>query len=85
MNRQIIVAVVIISGTGIVNAMLNQKAVTPIIIGSYVLLLLLAIADAVGGPFSQVWGAIALLAATVVVFTEFPLQQVISLVQGKKA
>lgn len=85
MNQKIIVAAVVIGVSGITNAWLNSKPITGIVIGSYVLLLVLAIVDMFGGPFSDLSGAIAMLAVVYVLLTEFPWKQLINLVQGKKA
>lgn len=82
MNRKIVVAVVVISGSGVVNAMLNKKALTPVIIGSYVFLFVLSILDMYGGPMSTLSGALAMLAVTYVLITEVPWQTIISLLQG---
>src|SRR5258708_15360983 len=62
MNRKIIVAVVVITGSGVVNAILNKKALTPVIIGSYVFLFVLSVLDMYGGPMSSLAGAPAKLA-----------------------
>lgn len=84
MNRKIVVAVVIIAGSGVVNALLKKKPLTPVIIGAYVFLFVLSILDIYGGPASQIAGALAMLAATYVIITEVPWDQIIKLVQGKK-
>lgn len=83
MNRQIIVAAIIIGASGVANAWINSKPITTVIIGSYVFLLILALMDMYGGTLSTLSGALAMVAATYVLLTEFPWQKVISLVQGK--
>lgn len=85
MNRKIVVAVIVITGSGVVNAILNKKALTPVIIGSYVFLFVLSIADMYGGPMSTLAGALAMLAVTYVLITEVPWTTIINLVQGKNA
>jgi TM2 domain-containing membrane protein YozV len=93
MNQKIIIAAAVITGTGILNAFLAAKPVTGIIIGGYILLLVLAIMDSFGGPFSALSGAIAMVAVVYVLFgydpqtkqTVFPWQKLIDLAQGKKA
>lgn len=85
MNTKIIVAVLVISASGITNAWLNKKPISPIVIGSYILLLILSIMDMFGGQISQLASAIAMLAVVYVLLTEFPWQQLIALAQGKKA
>lgn len=85
MNKHIIVAVAVIAGAGVVNAFMNQKALTPVIIGAYIFLFVLSIMDMYGGPLSQLAGALAMLAVTYVLLTEVPWSQIITLVQGKAA
>lgn len=85
MNSHIVAAVLIIGGVGVIKAYSAKpaKPITPVIIGSYVLLLLLALLDFFGGGLSQVASALAMLAVVTVILTEFPWQTAISLVQGK--
>lgn len=78
-------AVVVIAGSGVVNAWLNKKPITMVVIGSYILLLVLSVMDMFGGKISQLASAIAMLAVVYVLLTEFPWKQLISVVQGKKA
>lgn len=85
MNQKIVVAVVVITGTGIINAWTNKKPITAIIVGSYILLLVLSLMDMFGGRISQLASAIAMLAVVYVLLNEFPWQQLINLAQGKKA
>lgn len=85
MNKKVIIAVFIIGGSGVVNAATKGTAITPVILGSYIFLLVLSLADALGGPVAQLAGALAMLAAVVVVLTEFPWQTIISTLQGKNA
>ena len=84
MNKQIVIAVVIIGGSGVVNGLIAKKPLTAVIMGSYILLLVLSIMDMYGGPLSTLSGAIAMLAATFVVITELPWKTIIGAVQGKK-
>jgi hypothetical protein len=85
MNSKIIIAAVVIGGSGIANHWLNNQPITGVVIGSYILLLVLAILDTFGGPFSKLSGALAMLAMVYVLLTEFPWSAVIALAQGKKA
>jgi hypothetical protein len=85
MNDKIIVAVVVIVGAGITNAWLNKKPITTVVIGSYILLLVLSLMDMFGGKISELASALAMLAVVYVLLTEVPWQQIIALVQGKKA
>jgi hypothetical protein len=85
MNRKIIIAVAIVAGSGIVQAWVKKKPITPIIIGSYVFLLVLAVLDMFGGPVSTLAGAIAMLAATYVLLTEFPWDTILTFVRGTPA
>jgi len=49
------------------------------------LLLVLSVLDMFGGGLSQLASGIAMVAVVYVLLTEFPWQQIIGLVQGKKA
>jgi len=85
MNTKIVVATVVVAASGLTNAWLNKKPITPIIIGAYILLLVLSVLDMFGGGLSQLASGIAMVAVVYVLLTEFPWQQIIGLVQGKKA
>lgn len=85
MNKHIIVAVVVIGGTGFIRAFTSSKPVTPVIIGSYVLLLVLSLADAVGGGVSQIASGIAMVAMVYVLLTQFPWSTLINAVNGSKS
>jgi len=82
-NNKIVVATVVIAGAGVVNAWMNKKPITTVIIGSYILLLILSLMDMFGGKASQLASAFAMLAVVYVLLTEFPWQQLIKLAQGK--
>ena len=82
MNRKIIVSVIIIAGSGIINAWQKNQAVTPVIIGSYVFLLVLSLLDTIGGPVANIAGGLAVVAATFVVLNEFPWNTLLSALQG---
>jgi hypothetical protein len=85
MNSKIIVAAVVVGGSGFLNHLLNNQPVTRVIIGTYIFLLVLAIMDTFGGPFVQLSSALAMLAMVYVLLTEFPWQALINVVQGKAA
>jgi hypothetical protein len=87
MNRKVIIAVVVIGGSGIMNSALAKppKPLTPVILGSYIFLFVLAIMDMYGGPMSQLSGALAMLAVTYVLLTEVPWQTIIGALQGSGA
>jgi hypothetical protein len=82
-NKQIIVAAIVIGVSGISNAWINSRPITTVVIGSYIFLLVLAFMDMYGGSLSMLSGGLAMVAATYVLLTEFPWKQVIGLVQGK--
>lgn len=85
MNQKIVVAVIVIAASGIANAWINNKPITVVVIGSYILLLVLSIMDMFGGGLAQLASALAILAATYVLLTEFPWTQIIGLLQERKA
>ena len=84
MNRHIVVAVVIVSGAGVINAITSKKPLTPVIIGSYIFFFMVAILDMYGGPMSTFAGALAMLAATFILMNEIPWIAIVAWVQGKK-
>lgn len=94
MNKKIVVAGVVIIGTGILKAATGGKALTPVFIGGYIFIFLLAIADAFGGVASQFSGALAMIAMLSILLTQFPWATVLGLIgkgggqapqpQGKK-
>ena len=83
MNKKIVAAAVLIGGTGVVKAITAGQALTPIILGSYVFLLMLAILDMFGGQASTLAGALAMLAVVYVLLTQFPWQAVTGLATKK--
>lgn len=83
MNKKIIIAAFVITGSGVINAWSHNKPVTPVILGSYIFVLLLSIADMFGGPLADISSALAMLAVVYVLLTEFPWQQILKTAQGK--
>lgn len=83
MNKKIIVAAFVIGGSGVVTALSTGKPLTPVILGSYVLILVLSIADAFGGDIAQLAGGLAMVAMLYVLINQFPWTTIIALVQGK--
>lgn len=82
MNKQIVASTAIIVGSGLSNAYAKKTSVTRVIIGGYVFMLMLSIGDMIGGDLSKLMSALAILAATYVLLTEFPWSELIKLVQG---
>jgi hypothetical protein len=77
MNKKVIVAVFIIGGSGVVKSAMAGTAITPVILGSYIFLLVLSVLDAFGGPVSTLAGGLAMVAAVTVLLTEFPWQVIL--------
>lgn len=67
------------------NAALNKQPFTPIIIGSYIFVFVLAILDMFGPPLSNISGGLAMVAVVYVLINEFPWEALISILQGKSA
>lgn len=84
MNKQIVVATAIIAGSGVISSWQAKKPITPVILGAYIFMLLLALLDAFGGDISKLASALALLAMTAVVVNQFPWQTVLGTLQGRK-
>lgn len=83
LNRKIIIAAIVIAGSGIANSIIAGKPITPVIIGSYVFVFVLAIADMFGGGLSAISGGLAMVAVVYVLINEFPWQKLIDLATGK--
>lgn len=86
MNKKIVVVGVIIIGSGVLKAWTAKppQAITPVIIGGFIFLLLLSIMDMFGGPMSTVAGALAILAATYIIINEFPWAVILSAVKAQQ-
>lgn len=85
MSKTVIVAGFVIAGSGVVNAWMNHKPVTTVIIGAYLFVLVLAVLEMFGGGIGQLADALAMLAVVYVLLTEFPWQTILNLLQGKTA
>lgn len=72
----------LIVGTGIIRAAQGKTNYTTVLIGGYVFMLVLSVADMFGGNLSRLAGSLALLAALYVVIEEFPWDIIINLIQG---
>lgn len=83
MNKKIIIAVFVIGGAGVFNAIQAKKPLTPVILGSYIFLLVLSVLDIFGGQLGVLAGALAMVAVVFVLLNEFPWQQLITTLQGK--
>jgi hypothetical protein len=85
MNKKIVIVGVIIVGSGVANAWLAKppKAITPVVVGGFIFLLLLSVLDMFGGPMSSVASGLAIVAATYILLTEFPWQTVLSAVNAQ--
>jgi hypothetical protein len=84
MNKKIVIVGVLIIGSGVANAWLAKppKAITPVVIGGFIFLLMLSVMDMFGGPMSNLASALAVLAATYVLLTEFPWATVLGAVKA---
>jgi hypothetical protein len=82
MNKKIIIATVVIAGSGVLNAWQNKKPITPVIMGAYIFVFVLAIMDMFGGQLSTLAGAFAMLAVVYVLLTEFPWTQIQNAISG---
>lgn len=69
-NQPVMIAVIGIGGIAFVNAIIAHKPVTRILLATYLLLLLMGLLDALGGMFSQLASAIAMLAFVTMLLTQ---------------
>jgi hypothetical protein len=82
MNKKIIIATVVIAGSGVLNAWQNKKPITPVILGAYIFVFILAILDMFGGQLSTLAGALAMLAVVYILIHEFPWTQIQDAING---
>lgn len=85
MNKKVIVVAFVVAGSGIVNSWINKKPLTPVIMGAYIFVLMLAVMDAFGGELSTLAGAFSMLIMTYVLLVEFPWSTILKFVQGQPA
>lgn len=85
MNRKIVASALIIGVSGVVRAWTTNGPITRVVVGTYVLVLMLSIADMFGGALSHFSSAIAMIAVVYVLLNEFPWQTILSAIQGGKA
>lgn len=71
-NRHILIGVIVITVAGSLAAIRAHRPVTRVVVGGIVLLIVLSVLDAFGGPLSGVAGGLAMLAMTVVLLMELP-------------
>lgn len=83
-NRHIIFAGAVIGTAGIINGWSHNRANTPVVVGTFVFVLMLALIDAVGGPVSRLASALAMIAVLVVLLDEFPWTTILATISGKK-
>jgi len=85
-NRKIIFAGFLLICGGIVRSVNAKKKLTPVLVGGYIFVLLLSILDAFGGYFSEISGALALLACVVVILSPdiFPWNTIFDALNKKK-
>ena len=71
-NKKVIIAVFVVGGIGVMKAVTKQEPITPVILGSYVFLLVLSVADLAGGQISNVVGGLAMVAVLTSILYDFP-------------
>lgn len=82
MNRTVLFAALFIGLVGAAQVYVTKGSMTRVLIGTYVLILLLALLDAIGGAASQLASAFAILAVIYAGLTQAPWQQLLKAVQG---
>ena len=84
MNKHIIAATLVIGGSGVIKAWQSNQPITPVIIGSYVFMLVLSILDLFGGQVSTLAGALAMVAMIGVILNTWTplLSTITSAVKG---
>lgn len=82
MNKKIIIATVVIAASGVLKAWKAKAPITPVILGAYIFVFMLAIMDMFGGQLSTLAGAFAMLAVVYVLIHEFPWVQIQDIISG---
>lgn len=79
-NTKILIAVGVIGATGIIRIWSGNgsagSSITRVLVGANVLLVVLAIVDLFGEPFSSIAGGIAMLAVVTILLTQVPWSQI---------
>ena len=72
MNKKIVVAVLVVGASGVIKAWNSKppQGVTPVIMGTYVFMLMLSLADMMGPDMSKLAGALAMLAMVYVLLEQ---------------
>lgn len=84
MNKKIVIAAFVITGSGVIRAASKHEAITPVIMGAYIFILMLSIMDIFGGPVSDLAGALALVAVVGILLNQFPWSLLISILTTKQ-
>lgn len=84
MNNTIVVAALVITSAGVVNATTNKTSISRVVMGGYVFLLVLSLIDVFGGPVAKIASALSMVAMLYVLLNVFPWQVVLKTLQGKK-
>lgn len=82
MNTKIIVSSVVIVSSGVLKAIEQHKAISPVVEAGYIFMLLLSLLDVFGGKVAQLASALALLAMVSVLINQFPLQLLTQFLQN---
>lgn len=72
MNKQIVTSALVITASGVANSFVNKQPITRIIMGGYIFLLVLSLADMLGGPISKLASALSMVAVVYVLLNVFP-------------
>lgn len=83
MNKQIVVSCMVITSAGVTNAVVKKQPLSKVIMGGYIFLLVLSIADLFGGPISQLASALSMVAVLYVILNVFPWGTVLKQIKGK--
>lgn len=84
LNKTVLFSAVYIGIVSGFQAVVANKGVSRIMIGTYVFLLVLSVLDFFGGPASQIASGLALVAVVYVTLTQFPWQSLLQAVGVKK-
>lgn len=87
MNKQIVVAAFIITGSGVVKVWLadNPHGTTKVVLGGYIFLLVLSLLDMAGGDLSKIASGLAMVAVVYTLLSDLSIFEYLTKLVSKGA
>lgn len=84
MNKTVVGGVVFIGAAAVTSRILQHKQITPVIVGSFVLMLMLSILEFFGGAGNTLASALVSVAVLVTIVDVLPWQAILQAIGAKK-